>query len=91
MRISDLVNRMDYNTETCDLFISEEKYSDLLNNGLVPQKDDILVTARGTLGRCYIVKDTDRFYFQDGMITWLSSYSEKIILFIYLIYFLCME
>ena len=79
LRISDLVNRMDYNTETCDLFISEEKYSDLLNNGLVPQKDDILVTARGTLGRCYIVKDTDRFYFQDGMITWLSSYSEKII------------
>lgn len=79
LRISDLVNRMDYSTETCDLFISEEKYSDLLDNGLVPKKGDILVTARGTLGRCYIVKDTDRFYFQDGMITWLSGYSEKII------------
>ena len=79
LRISDLVNRMDYNTESCDLFISEEKYNDLLDNGLVPKKDDILVTARGTLGRCYIVKDTDRFYFQDGMITWLSGYSEKIV------------
>ena len=36
------------------------------------------MTSRGTLGRCYIIKDEDCFYFQDGMISWLSNYSEEI-------------
>ena len=33
----------------------------------------MLVTARGTLGRCYVIKPADHFYFQDGMITWLAA------------------
>lgn len=37
-----------------------------------------MLTARGTLGRCYIIQDEDEFYFQDGMITWLSKYDERI-------------
>ena len=41
---------------------------------------DVLVTARGTLGRCYVVKPNDEFYFQDGMITWLSDRSDRITL-----------
>jgi type I restriction enzyme S subunit len=40
---------------------------------LIPKPDDILVTARGTLGLCYIVKEADKFYFQDGMISWISK------------------
>lgn len=71
LRVSDLVSRIN-GVETNDLYISEEKYGDFLLKGLVPKVDDLLITSRGTLGLCYIVKETDRFYFQDGMITWIS-------------------
>ncbi len=77
-RISDLVNKMDTGIAESGLFIPEEKYTELERVGLVPVPGDILVTSRGTLGRCYIVKEEDRFYFQDGMISWLSRYSESI-------------
>ena len=70
LRISDLVNRMDTGSKDCDLFIPEELFEKFKKQGLVP--------ARGTLGRCYIIQDDDEFYFQDGMITWLSKFDEKI-------------
>ncbi|MBR2408446.1 MAG: restriction endonuclease subunit S [Lachnospiraceae bacterium] len=78
LRISDLVNRMDNGSLECDLFIPETRYEELKEQGLVPQSGDILLTARGTLGRCYIVKEDDEFYFQDGMITWLSHYDSRV-------------
>ena len=78
LRISDLVNRMDTGSKDCDLFIPEELFEKLKKQGLVPERGDILLTARGTLGRCYIIQDDDEFYFQDGMITWLSKYDERI-------------
>ena len=77
-RISDLVSKIDTGTVDSTLFISEIKYTELKRAGLVPVTGDILVTSRGTLGRCYIIQDEDCFYFQDGMISWLSNYSEEI-------------
>lgn len=73
LRISDLSARIDYGTKTCELYIPAEKYQDLCAKKLVPVANDILITSRGTLGKCYIVKESDRFYFQDGMISWLSN------------------
>ena len=78
LRIADLVNRMDNGTLDCDLFIPEARFEELKEQGLVPQCGDILLTARGTLGRCYIVEKDDEFYFQDGMITWLSHYDGRV-------------
>ena len=78
LRISDLVNKMDTGIDYCDLYIPESRFSELLELGLVPKSGDILVTARGTLGRCYIIKPEDKFYFQDGMITWLSQFSDSV-------------
>ena len=77
-RISDLVSKMDTGVVDSGLFIPEEKYVELKQAGLVPVAGDILVTSRGTLGRCYIIQEEDRFYFQDGMISWLSNYTESI-------------
>ncbi len=77
-RISDLINRMDTDSKECDLHIPKERFVELKEQGLVPIEGDILLTARGTLGRCYIIREDDEFYFQDGMITWLSNYDEKI-------------
>lgn len=73
LRISNLVQRIKSGTNSCELYISEEKYKELKEKSLVPLEGDILITSRGTLGMCYIVKSTDQFYFQDGMISWLKK------------------
>ena len=77
-RVSDLVNMMDTGNADSGLYISQEKYDELTKRNQVPIVGDILVTSRGTLGRCYIISDTDKFYFQDGMISWLSKYKKGI-------------
>ena len=78
LRISDLSTRIDNGIETCELYIPVEKYQDLCAKKLVPVAGDILITSRGTLGKCYIVKESDEFYFQDGMISWLSNIDKRV-------------
>ena len=78
LRISDLVQRIATGEESCELFISENQFLDFCKKGLVPEPGDILVTSRGTLGMCYIVQKNDRFYFQDGMISWLHKKSPDV-------------
>lgn len=75
-RISDFTQLVDNIEFDAELFISPEKYDELKRNDQVPNAGDILVTSRGTLGNCYIVKDNDCFYFQDGMITWLKKIND---------------
>ena len=77
LRLGDLTNRIQQGVESCDLYIAEELYEEYKAKGLVPDAGDILVTARGTMGLCYEVKPEDRFYFQDGMITWLHAKTES--------------
>ena len=78
LRISNLVELIDNGIFGSDLFIPEEKYNELFTNDLVPKADDILVTSRGTLGKCYIIQEHDKFYFQDGMISWLYDIDKSI-------------
>lgn len=78
LRVSDLTNKIINGVDTCGLYIAEKLYENFIKNDLVPQPGDILVTSRGTLGLCYIVNDSDRFYFQDGMISWLDNRKRKI-------------
>ncbi len=53
-----------------ELYISEKKYQEIKNKHGVPKAGDLLLTSVGTLGSTYVVKETDRFYFKDGNITW---------------------
>ncbi len=78
LRISDLNERIDNIENAPELFIPINRYNKLKESGLVPTAGDILVTSRGTLGRCYIVRPEDEFYFQDGMISWLSDLNNQI-------------
>ena len=78
LRISDLNERIDGKDNDPQLFISTEKFDELRSNRLIPLAGDVLVTTRGTLGRCYIIKESDSFYFQDGMISWLSNICDSI-------------
>lgn len=73
LRLADIGSLIDSGISDSGLFISEERFEELRSKGLVPNPGDVLVTARGTLGRCYIIKPSDCFYFQDGMITWLAA------------------
>ena len=56
-----------------NLFITEEMYEDYKSRFGVPKANDMMVTGVGTLGVCYIVKDTDRFYFKDGNTLWFKN------------------
>lgn len=78
LRVSDLINLIKDDVITAKLYITEEKYQEFENQGYIPSAGDILVTSRGTLGQCYIIKENDRFYFQDGMISWLFNYKNNI-------------
>lgn len=78
LRISDLMQRIEGKQNTVTLFVSEAMFAQLQKDGLVPKSGDILITSRGTLGRCYVIQPDDRFYFQDGMISWLSERNSAI-------------
>lgn len=51
-----------------DLFISEDHFQSLSNTVGVPQTGDLMVSAVGTLGACYEVKEGDRFYYKDASV-----------------------
>lgn len=58
-----------------DLFITEELYAEYSAKYGVPSTDDIVITAIGTIGNSYIVRDEDRFYFKDASVLWLKRTS----------------
>lgn len=73
LKVGDVLERINTGESHPTVFISEQKYCELKESGLVPKAGDILVTSRGTIGKCYILADDDAFYFQDGMISWLKA------------------
>ena len=78
-KVADIVAIINNEHVEPNTFIEETTYNNLQQQGLVPRAGDILVTSRGTLGQCYIVKAEDKFYFQDGMITWLAQRDNNIL------------
>ena len=55
-----------------DLFITYEMYDAYTRQYGAIAENDILITGVGTLGKVYVVKASDRFYFKDGNIIWLQ-------------------
>jgi type I restriction enzyme S subunit len=56
-----------------DLFISEELFEKYSSQFGAPASGDLMVTAVGTLGECYQVREGDRFYFKDASVLWLRK------------------
>ncbi len=67
------------------LYINKNSYNQLKANG-IPQYNDILITAVGTIGSVWLVNTNEPFYFKDGNIIWLSQINDHIILPKYLKY-----
>ena len=59
-----------------ELFISEDLYAAFAAKYGVPSAGDIMITAIGTIGNSYIVRDADRFYFKDASVLWLKKTAE---------------
>ena len=56
-----------------ELFIAEEHFTELVQKHGAPKAGDIMITAIGTIGNSYVVKDVDRFYFKDASVIWLDK------------------
>ena len=56
-----------------DLFISQELY-DEFSRDRVPQPGDLMVSAVGTRGKSYVVKDDDLFYYKDASVLCFENY-----------------
>jgi type I restriction enzyme S subunit len=61
-----------------ELFISEERYSEIKEKFGVPQIGDILITSVGTIGSVWLVDNDAPFYFKDGNVTWIKDYKTAI-------------
>ncbi|WP_174761980.1 restriction endonuclease subunit S, partial [Adhaeribacter aerolatus] len=57
-----------------ELFISHDKYEDIKSRFEIPKKGDILISAVGTIGVSYIIKDDQPFYFKDGNLLWVKNF-----------------
>ena len=55
-----------------ELYIDLSLYEDFSSSG-VPLPNDIMITAVGTLGKVYIVKKNDKFYYKDGSVLCLTN------------------
>ena len=61
-----------------ELFISNEMFEAYSKKYGAPKEGDLMVTGVGTLGICYLVKKTDKFYFKDGNIIWLKNFDARV-------------
>ena len=55
-----------------EIYISLDKYEELKKISGIPLKDDLLVTAVGTIGKIWKVDYEKEFYFKDGNLIWLQ-------------------
>lgn len=55
-----------------ELYIDLSLYEDFSSSG-VPLPNDLMITAVGTLGKVYIVKESDKFYYKDGSVLCLAN------------------
>ena len=57
-----------------DLFISEEQYNAFKQSSGVPSKGDLMVTAVGTIGKVYVVREHDVFYYKDASVVCFENH-----------------
>ena len=71
-RAREIGKLAEYGYVNNELFIDFELYKEFSTSG-VPLPGDLMVTAVGTLGKVYVVKDNDLFYYKDGSVLCLNN------------------
>lgn len=72
-RSKEIILKKEGNKVTEPLYISKPHFNILKTKYGLPKKGDILLTAVGTLGITYRVKD-EEFYFKDGNLMWFKKF-----------------
>lgn len=71
-RAREIGKLAEYGNVNNELFIDYELYKEFSTSG-VPMPGDLMVTAVGTLGKVYVVKDGDLFYYKDGSVLCINN------------------
>jgi len=72
-RTKEIVELYEGKPISLELFISEKKYKEIKEKFDVPQKDEILISAVGTIGYSWVIPDNREFYFKDGNLLWIKD------------------
>lgn len=74
-RTREIVKLSENGTVENELFISDQLYDDYREKYGIPIVGDIMITAVGTIGKTYIVRDNDKFYYKDASVLCITPYS----------------
>ena len=72
-RAREIVRLAETGSADNDLYITEELFDEFSKSGC-PKPGDLMVTAVGTIGTCYVVKTGDRFYYKDATVLCFENY-----------------
>jgi type I restriction enzyme M protein len=75
-RTKEIVELSNNKEISLELYISEKRFNEIERKFGAPQKDDILISAVGTIGVSWVVSDNRKFYFKDGNLIWLKSFKK---------------
>jgi restriction endonuclease S subunit len=59
-------------------FISQERFRELSRKHGAPVDGDILISAVGSIGFVYMVRNDGPFYFKDGNLLWIRRYKREV-------------
>lgn len=71
-RTKEIVELSKGSKVTTELFISNQRYKEIISKYEVPQIGDLLVSAVGTIGIIWVVNQESPFYFKDGNLLWIK-------------------
>lgn len=74
-RIKEIIEKSHQKPLSIELYISNDRYNAIKEQFGVPQINDLLVTAVGSIGEIWIVNTNNPFYFKDGNIIWIKTSS----------------
>jgi type I restriction enzyme S subunit len=76
-RSKEVILRSKKNPIKDPLYISRERYEEIKSKFGAPKKDEILITAVGTIGTVYLIEDIE-FYFKDGNLLWVNRIDDAV-------------
>ena len=77
-RSKEIIEKAKGDTISIPLYISLVRFEEIKESFGVPQKRDLLLTAVGSLGIPYLIKDSNPFYFKDGNLIWFKSFNDDL-------------
>jgi type I restriction enzyme S subunit len=74
-RAREIVKLSEYGYVDNELYITQDLFRELSQSG-IPHEGDIMVSAVGTIGKAYIVKQGDAFYYKDASVICFENFAK---------------